>query len=93
MSPWALGEQVATEMGATANDLARTIHLHPTLTETTWGPPKSSTAPARISIGQEDSSQLGSLDGKKSISSPEGETVTSAIVILLIKDGSGFKSP
>jgi hypothetical protein len=41
-------------------------------------------------------STLGSLDGKESISSPEGGTVTLAIVILLIiriKDGSGFRSP
>jgi hypothetical protein len=41
-------------------------------------------------------STLGSLDGKESISDPEGGTVTSAIVILLIiriKDGSGFRSP
>jgi dihydrolipoamide dehydrogenase len=48
---------LAIEMGATANDMAMTIHPHPTLSETGWSRPKCSSArdarvpPKRINRG------------------------------------------
>ena len=39
-------------VGATANDLARTINPNPTLSETMMGRPESSTPPTRTSIHQ-----------------------------------------
>ena len=44
---------LAIEMGATADDLALTIHPHPTLSETSWRPPKCSTARRPTCTGRE----------------------------------------
>ena len=38
---------LAVEMGATARDIADSVHPHPTLSKRSWKPPKCSMAPQR----------------------------------------------